>query len=195
MARLEVGRATAGVEVACTAENELSALPVTSNHRTLGVKCKQTRQLWIMSPHYSHCTAIPQSAPARSTSTARPSWRRGRPGPTPATRTRPTRPPTSACPSSVLLLILFQIFPAFILTLHFTTFPADQRGSSLPTQLSVSPKMKGSAGFSSRVDFKFQVSAAVESVVILCSAENSENAVTEQWPVNVKSKICLWRVV
>ena len=45
VARLEVGRATAGVEVACTAENELSALPVTSNHRTLGVKCKQTRQL------------------------------------------------------------------------------------------------------------------------------------------------------
>ena len=43
VARLEVGRATAGVEVACTAENELSALPVTSNHRTLGVKCKQTR--------------------------------------------------------------------------------------------------------------------------------------------------------
>ena len=59
LARLEVGRATAGVEVACTAENELSALPVTSNHRTLGVKCKQTAllalEVWIMSSHYSHC--------------------------------------------------------------------------------------------------------------------------------------------
>ena len=55
VARLEVGRATAGVEVACTAENELSALPVTSNHRTLGVKCKQTAllalEVWIMSSH------------------------------------------------------------------------------------------------------------------------------------------------
>ena len=144
-----------------------------------------------MSPHYSHSHFRPPVGPGKVYIHGPAELEEGVTG-SYSCYSDEANPPSDI---SVSVIGMVNIVSAFILTLHFTTFPADQRGTSLPTQLSVSPKMKGSAGFSSRVDFKFQVSAAVESVVILCSAENSENAVTEQWPVNVKSKICLWRVV
>ena len=38
---LEVTRDHANMELACVAENELSQIPVSSNHRTLGVKCER----------------------------------------------------------------------------------------------------------------------------------------------------------
>ena len=40
---LEVTRDHANTELACVAENELSQIPVSSNHRTLGVKSKRER--------------------------------------------------------------------------------------------------------------------------------------------------------
>ena len=38
---LEVTRDHANTELACVAENQLSQIPVSSNHRTLGVKSKR----------------------------------------------------------------------------------------------------------------------------------------------------------
>ena len=38
---MEVTRDHANTELACVAENELSQIPVSSNHRTLGVKSKR----------------------------------------------------------------------------------------------------------------------------------------------------------
>lgn len=38
---LEVTRDHANMDLACVAENELSQIPVSSNHRTLGVKCER----------------------------------------------------------------------------------------------------------------------------------------------------------
>ena len=40
---LEVTRDHANMELACVAENELSPIPVSSNHQTLGVKCTRER--------------------------------------------------------------------------------------------------------------------------------------------------------
>ena len=64
----------------------------------------------------------------------------------------------------------------------------DQSGNEVVTELAPLPIMKTSVGFSTRMNFRFQVPSDVEAVSVACTAANAAATVTEERTVNIKSK-------
>ena len=85
--------------------------------------------------------------------------------------------------------------PASNITVQVT----DQDGNIIDVELTKLPKMKGSAGFASALQFKFPVLSHYKSVFMKCDADNgvgqamSQHVVNSMCEYNTCSRFCSYR--
>ena len=180
---LKVTREHANVEMACVAENDLSPLPVSSNHQKLGVKSMKIERLVFT---FTNVNTVFYLKLARVMSTSRDrrsssitSRRRS----SLVFLTSPIPRQISQSLSEVILNNLSQL--KLLPTISLIT---DQSGNEVVTELAPSPIMKTSVGFSTRMSFRFTVGDDMERVSVSCTASNEANSVTDELTVNIKSE-------
>ena len=180
---LKVTREHANVEMACVAENDLSPLPVSSNHQKLGVKSMKIERLVFT---FTNVNTVFYLKLARVMSTSRDrrsssitSRRRS----SLVFLTSPILRQISQSLSEVILNNLSQL--KLLPTISLIT---DQSGNEVVTELAPSPIMKTSVGFSTRMSFRFTVGDDMERVSVSCTASNEANSVTDELTVNIKSE-------
>ena len=180
---LKVTRNHANVEMACVAENDLSPLPVSSNHQKLGVKSMKIERLVFT---FTNVNTVFYLKLARVMSTSRDrrsssitSRRRS----SLVFLTSPIPRQISRSLSEVILNNLSQL--KLLPTISLIT---DQSGNEVVTELAPSPIMKTSVGFSTRMSFRFTVGDDMERVSVSCTASNEANSVTDELTVNIKSE-------
>ena len=180
---LKVTREHANVEMACVAENDLSPLPVSSNHQKLGVKSMKIERLVFT---FTNVNTVFYLKLARVMSTSRDrrsssitSRRRS----SLVFLTSPIPRQISRSLSEVILNNLSQL--KLLPTISLIT---DQSGNEVVTELAPSPIMKTSVGFSTRMSFRFTVGDDMERVSVSCTASNEANSVTDELTVNIKSE-------
>ena len=177
---LKVTREHANVEMACVAENDLSPLPVSSNHQKLGVKSMKIERLVFT---FTNVNTVFYLKLARVMSTSRDrrsssitSRRRS----SLVFLTSPIPRQISQSLSEVILNNLSQL--KLLPTISLIT---DQSGN----ELAPSPIMKTSVGFSTRMSFRFTVVGDnMERLSVSCTASNEANSVTDELTVNIKSE-------
>ena len=178
---LKVTREHANVEMACVAENDLSPLPVSSNHQKLGVKSMKIERLVFTNVNtvfYLKLARVMSTSRDRRCSSIT-SRRRS----SLVFLTSPILRQISQSLSEVILHNLSQL--KLLPTISLIT---DQSGNEVVTELAPSPIMKTSVGFSTRMSFRFTVGDDMERVSVSCTASNEANSVTDELTVNIKSE-------